>query len=109
MFLTNHAHVVICLTRDSEVLLRDVAIQVGITERAVQKIVGDLERAGVITRCRVGRRNRYVVRREATLRHPIEATATVGDLIDLVDFSPCALLDEERWMSVDDASEAPAS
>lgn len=108
-FLTNHAHVVICLTRNPEMLLRDVAAQVGITERAVQKIVGDLEQARVITRSRVGRRNRYAVRHDAGLRHPVEGGATLGDLLDLVAIGSGDLLGDDRWMSVDDASEAPAS
>lgn len=84
-FLTNHGHVLVCLARDADVLLRDVAARTGITERAVQQIVADLEAAEVITRSRVGRRNRYVVRREVEFRHPIESGVTVGDLVDMVD------------------------
>ena len=86
-FLTNHGHVLVCLAADPEVLLRDVATSIGITERAVQQIVGDLEQAGVIIRLRVGRRNRYVVRREEQFRHPLEAGVTIGDFVDLVERS----------------------
>ena len=84
-FLTNHGHVLVCLAVEPDVLLKDVASSIGITERAVQQIVGDLERAGVIVRLRVGRRNRYVLRREEGFRHPVEAGVTVGDLVDLVE------------------------
>ena len=84
-FLTNHGHVLVCLARDPDALLRDVAARVGITERAVQTIVGDLERAGVITRIRVGRRNTYVVSREEPFRHDNEPGVTVGQFIDLVE------------------------
>jgi hypothetical protein len=84
-FLTNHGHVLVCLAVEPDVLLRDVASSIGITERAVQQIVGDLERAGVIVRLRVGRRNRYILRREEQLRHPVEAGVTVGDFVDLVE------------------------
>ena len=56
-FLSNHAHVLVCLALDRNARLRDVANDVGITERAVQKIVGDLEHAGIIVRERAGRRN----------------------------------------------------
>lgn len=84
-FLTNHGHVLVCLGRDADVLLRDVAARIGITERAVQQIVADLEAAGVISRSRVGRRNRYVVRRGMEFRHPIESGVTVGDLVDMVE------------------------
>jgi predicted transcriptional regulator len=83
-FLSNHAHVLMCLAIDPEARLRDVADRVGITERAVQKIVADLEAGGVITRQRVGRRNRYELHTQAQLRHPIESHRTIGDLISLV-------------------------
>ena len=83
-FLTNHGHVLVCLATDSGTLLRDVAVRVGITERAVQQIVADLEDAGVIERMRVGRRNQYVVRRDKAFRHRVEAGVTIGDFIDLV-------------------------
>jgi DNA-binding Lrp family transcriptional regulator len=69
---------------DSGALLRDVALRVGITERAVQQIVADLEDAGVIERMRVGRRNQYVVRRDKAFRHRVEAGVTIGDFIDIV-------------------------
>ncbi len=83
-FLTNHGHVLVCLASDPNMLLRDVAARIGITERAVQQIVADLEAAGVITRARNGRRNTYALSREGTLRHPLEADVTVGELIDLI-------------------------
>lgn len=83
-FLTNHSHVLICLARDSQARLRDVATAVGITERAVQNIVLELETAGVIQRYREGRRNRYHIVRDAPLRHPVEAHCTVGGLLDFV-------------------------
>lgn len=82
-FLSNHGHVLVCLADDPDMLLKDVASNIGITERAVQQIVADLEGARVITRHREGRRNRYVVRREVRFRHPLEAGLRVGDFIDL--------------------------
>lgn len=83
-FLTNHGHVLVCLAADPNMLLRDVAARIGITERAVQQIVADLEGAGVITRARSGRRNTYDVSRAGTLRHPLESGVTVGEFIDLI-------------------------
>jgi len=82
-FLTNHAHVLLCLATDPEARLRDVADAVGITERAVQHIVSDLAAAGVVERTREGRRNRYTLHPEAPLRHPIEAHRRVEDLVRL--------------------------
>ncbi len=84
-FLTNHAHVLIALTRDPSVRVRDLAAAVGITERAVQAILSDLEAGLVITRERQGRRNWYRVNRDVELRHPMEAHHRVGELLSLAD------------------------
>jgi DNA-binding MarR family transcriptional regulator len=83
-FLSNHGHVLVCLAQNPDARLRDVAQAVGITERAVQKIVSDLEEAGVVEREREGRRNRYRLHLERPLRHPIESHRTVGALLGMV-------------------------
>lgn len=83
-FLTNHSHVLICLARDPELRLRDLAGLVGITERAVQSIVGDLETAGYVERTRVGRRNRYTVHPDRPMRHPVEAGHSVAELLEVL-------------------------
>lgn len=83
-FLTNHAHVLFCIAQDPEVRLRDVSARVGITERAVQRIVTDLESEGYLRVSKEGRRNRYEVRDDLPLRHPIERSRSVRALIDLV-------------------------
>jgi DNA-binding MarR family transcriptional regulator len=83
-FLSNHAHVLVCLARNPDVRLREVAAAVGITERAVQGIVGDLERGGMIGRRRTGRRNRYFLNLGAPLRHPLEAHCSIRSLLAMV-------------------------
>lgn len=83
-FLSNHSHVLLCLARSPELRLREIAVLVGITERAVQKIVADLSQEGFLEIKRVGRRNRYSIAVEKELRHPIEEHRTVGDLISMV-------------------------
>ena len=83
-FLSNHGHVLVCLARDPDVRLRDIADAVGITERAVQKIVTDLEVGGIVVRERHGRRNRYRLHPESPLRHPVESPRTVADLLAMV-------------------------
>ncbi len=83
-FLSNHTHVLLCLAIDAEQRVRDVAKSVGLTERAVQRILSDLEEAGTITRQRVGRRNRYTLALDSPLRHPLEAHHTVGELLALL-------------------------
>src|SRR5438034_2000377 len=80
-FLTNHAHVLQLVHANPDARLRDIAQVVGITERAATQIVGDLERAGYLTKTRTGRRNPYEVHAQLPLRHPQHRHRTVGDLI----------------------------
>jgi DNA-binding MarR family transcriptional regulator len=87
-FLTNHAHVLVCIARNPDQRLRDIADRVGITERAAQRIVSDLENAGYLEKRRVGRRNQYEVHPGLHLRHPVEAHIEVGALIDLLGSRP---------------------
>jgi len=83
-FLTNHSHVLILLSQHPSIVLREVARRVGITERAVQRIIADLEAANFIERERVGRQNHYLVMASQSLRHPIEAHRTIGDLVGII-------------------------
>ncbi len=83
-FLTNHAHVLLYIAANSDARMRDIAIEVGITERAVLRIVAELEAAGYLLRERDGRRNHYRVCGDNPLRHPIEGETSVADLIELV-------------------------
>jgi predicted ArsR family transcriptional regulator len=80
-FLTNHAHVLLCVARDPGVRLREVADTVGITERAAQKIVADLVQAGYLQRERDGRRNHYQLNRDMPLRHPMDREHQIGEIL----------------------------
>lgn len=84
-FLTNHAHVLLTIHRNAEARQRDIAEHVGVTEGAVQRIVGELEAGGYIRRERHGRRNRYAVELDSELRHPLDAGRTVGELLAALD------------------------
>lgn len=81
---SNHGHVLVCLARDSEARLRDVAADVGITERAVQKIVRDLQDGGMISIKKIGRRNSYRIHKKQTLRHELEASCKLRDLLKVI-------------------------
>lgn len=83
-FLTNHAHVLLCVARNPTMLMRDIAAEVGITERAVQRIIAELEEAGYVEHVHKGRRNAYRVHGALPLRHPIEWHRRIRDLIRLV-------------------------
>ena len=87
-FLSNHTHVLVCLTAEGDRTLRDVAAKVGLTERGVQRIVAELEQAGVLTRDRDGRRNLYRINGKTPLRHPLEAHCQIGALLQLVTPTP---------------------
>ncbi len=84
-FLSNHSHVLLALHRDPELTLREVASEVGITERSVQRILSELEEAGYVVRERTGARNRYRFKMTAPLRHPIESHCRIRDLIEMVE------------------------
>jgi predicted transcriptional regulator len=87
-FLSNHGHVLVALARDPDARMRDVADQVGITERSVQQIVHDLVEEGCLRKQKVGRRNRYAVVRSTHLRHEIESQVTLGDFVALLVAGP---------------------
>ena len=80
-FLTNHAHVLLCLARGDALTARELGVRIGITERAVQVILADLTGGEYLIKEKVGRRNLYTVNRKGRLRHPLEAHHSVGELI----------------------------
>ena len=84
-FLSNHAHVLISLAKRSDARIRDLADDVGITERAVAQILADLEAAGVLAKERTGRRNTYHINSDAPLRHRVESHRTVADILRLAE------------------------
>ena len=95
-FFTNHSHVLVFLATHPDQPLRVAAEAIGITERAVQRIVAELEESGVVQRERVGRSNRYTLKLDAPLRHELERHCTIGDILGVI-------LDRRREV----AAEAP--
>jgi DNA-binding MarR family transcriptional regulator len=83
-FLSNHSHVLLCVAQAPEIRMRDLAERIGITERAVQRIIADLVAGGYLVRSKDGRRNRYEIRSRSPLRHPVEAHRDVGTLLRLI-------------------------
>ncbi len=83
-FLTNHAQVLLCITRNRSVTAREIAAQVGITERAVQRILHDLHNDGYISHTRDGRINRYEIHSDTPMRHPAQQGHVIRDLLDLL-------------------------
>lgn len=84
-FLTNHTHVLVLLDRNPDLRIRELATEVGITERATQRILGELVESGYLNRYRIGRRNSYSLNRDLPLRHPLESHRSVGALLDALE------------------------
>ena len=84
VFLTNHGNVLLCIARDPRIRISEIADNVGIGERAAQKIVADLVAGGYLVRTKEGRRNRYQVNPRAHLRHPLFADLEIGPLLDVL-------------------------
>ncbi len=80
-FLTNHARILAYICKSPQATTRKIAQDIGITERAVQKIIHDLEADGYIIRQKVGRNNMYTVNPEMPMRHPLERVHSVGLLL----------------------------
>lgn len=83
-FLTNYGHVLLCIAGDPEIRMKDVAERVGITERATQRIVADLVKAGYLSSSKSGRRRYYKIDDSRSLRHPVESHNQIGELLHLV-------------------------
>ncbi|MGW5640859.1 helix-turn-helix transcriptional regulator [Streptomyces sp. NPDC003832] len=83
-FLTNHARVLAAVAEDDTTRIRDIAARCRLTERAVQRIIADLEEGGYLTHIRQGRSNLYRVSPDTVLRHPADGEATVASLLTLL-------------------------
>lgn len=83
-FLTNHAQVLLCIARNNQLTAKEIAGLVGITERAVQRILDDLEAGDYISRSREGRRNVYQIHAEQPMRHPAQQGHAISELLDLL-------------------------
>ena len=93
-FLTNHARVFMLVAEQPDILIRELASRVGITERAVHRILKELEDSGYVSHQTVGRRNRYRVRKSLHFRHALHDDQQVGDLLDLLSSNTEGALEE---------------
>lgn len=83
-FFSNHGHVYFLLATNDDIVVREIAHKVGITERSVLGILQNLEDAGYIHRQKIGRSNKYKIVPKKTLRHPLESDVLLKDLVDLI-------------------------
>lgn len=87
-FLSNHGLTLLCLVRDNDARIRDVADRIGVTERAAHRLISDLVDAGYVKRERIGRRNRYRVQPDVAMRHPLLEHMWIGELLAVLAASP---------------------
>jgi DNA-binding MarR family transcriptional regulator len=80
-FLSNHGRALLCIARDSEVRLREIANELGVTERSAYSIVSDLAEAGYIVKERDGRRNRYQIQRHLPLPESLDREQAIGEVL----------------------------
>jgi MarR family len=83
-FLSNYAQVLLCIAHDPGIRLRDIGDQVGITERAAHRIVGELDDAGYLARERDGRRNRYTISHDLPLPDRLARNQKIGELLEIL-------------------------
>ncbi|MFC4327011.1 helix-turn-helix transcriptional regulator [Streptomyces andamanensis] len=83
-FITNHARVLAAIADNPNVRIRDIAAHCRLTERAVQRIISDLEEGGYLSHTRDGRTNTYRIEPDKVLRHPAEAGLSVASLLSLL-------------------------
>jgi predicted transcriptional regulator len=105
-FLTNHGHVLLCICSDPAIRGRDIAAQVGITERAAQAIIADLVNSGYVLRRKVGRRNHYLINPDQPFRHPVEQAHRIGELLQLLTDNQAALLESSKSEEKKEVSQA---
>ena len=104
-FLSNHTHVLVCIARNPDARVRDIAERVGITERAIQRIIADLEETGFLSHRRLGRRNQYTIHPDKTLRHELEAGVSIRGLLasivnaEQLECATGAALDADRQLA----------
>ncbi len=83
-FLTNHARALLCIARDPDARLRDIADALAITERRAHDIVSDLTEAGYVVKSKDGRRNRYEVQAHMPLPEVNSRERAIGDVLNLL-------------------------
>ena len=82
--LTKHFRALLCIARDPEVRLRDIATALGITERRAYDIVKELTQAGYVVKERVGRRNLYEIQEDLAIPESLELKRAIGEVLDLL-------------------------
>jgi DNA-binding IclR family transcriptional regulator len=95
-FFTNHFEILLYIARNPDARLRTIASQVGITERAAHRLLGQLADEGYVEVSKRGRRNHYRVRPGTTLRHRANLGVPLEPLLDIVNLRAQDLVDADE-------------
>jgi predicted transcriptional regulator of viral defense system len=80
-FVTNHLGVLTQVAKHPQITMREIAADLGVTERSVFRIICDLETEGYLTRVRDGRVNYYTVNPDLPLNSSELQDVLVGGLL----------------------------
>lgn len=94
-FLTSHGQVLLAVAADPHRTIRQIADEVGMTERAAHRVISSLGEAGYLERIRVGRRVHYGLNLHLLQKEQIERTRLVREMVSLLTATtPSATTDE---------------
>jgi DNA-binding transcriptional ArsR family regulator len=83
-FVTNHALVLCQIAQQPRITVRELSLTIGITERAIHGIITDLEAGGYVTKIREGRRLKYRINPNLSLRDEMLQDKAVGDFLEVL-------------------------
>ncbi len=84
MFLSNHGRALLCIAHDPDVRLRDIAAELGITERRAYALVSDLADGGYVVKERDGRRNRYSIQEQLPVPELADRDLAIGQVLGVL-------------------------
>jgi len=96
-FITHHAAVLVLLANRPRITALEIAREVGVTERTVRTIIGDLEEGGYIVKAREGRGIHYTVNPRLPMRHPAVKEKAVGQFLEVMRQN-CPSSEKERLL-----------
>lgn len=83
-FVTNHALVLCQIAQHPRITIRELSLTIGITEKAIYRIITDLETDGYVTKIREGRRLRYRINPDLCLPDEMLQDKAVGDFLEVL-------------------------
>lgn len=83
-FITNHALILCQIAEQPCITMREISINLGITEKATHRIISELEEEGYLTKYREGRCLRYRINSDLPLRAETQRDNAIGNLLEVL-------------------------